>query len=328
MIRRPRTASRLEDFGELFDPSEAAEPILARGVRQALTEWLTEIWAEDELIAAGASPRKRAMFTGAPGTGKTTLAHHLAGRLGLRMLAVRPDRLISKWSGQTSEQIGELFTLAAEPTAAEIADGSEKTEPVLLFFDEFDAVSRQRRRSEQGIDDEKNAIVDTMLQRIEQHRGYLVAATNYAESIDQAIWRRFDMHITLELPGQGERERILARYFAPFVLPKAALHVLAESCETASPALMRALAENIKRTLIVGPKLGADMEKRAVFGRVLSAIHPHPDLGKPRLWSLGTADPAIGALPWPLSRDATPVENEMATSDSMVGVVPFRRPAP
>ena len=128
-----------------------------------------------------------------------------------------------------------------------------------------------------------------------------------------------------ENPG---RERILARYFAPFVLPKAALHVLAESCETASPALMRALAENIKRALIVGPKLGADMDKRAVFGRVLSAIHPHPDLGKPRLWSLGVADPAIAALPWPLTRDGEVAEVAAAPTISCAGVVPFRRPAP
>ncbi len=131
------------------------------------------------------------------------------------------------------------------------------------------------------------------------------------------------MHIVVELPGQGERERILARYFAPFVLPKAALAALAESCDTASPALMRQLAENIKRTLVVGPKLGTDMSKAAVFARVLSAIHPHPDLGKPRLWSKGSRDPALAALPWPLSREVVGAE-PVAPPAANVVVAPFR----
>src|ERR1700735_1891214 len=93
-------AKTLDSFGDIFWPSEAAEPILARPVRLALTEWLTEIWAEDELTAVGIGPRKRAIFDGAPGVGKTTLAHHLSARLGLPMLAVRPERVISKWVGE------------------------------------------------------------------------------------------------------------------------------------------------------------------------------------------------------------------------------------
>jgi SpoVK/Ycf46/Vps4 family AAA+-type ATPase len=44
---------------------------------------------------------------------------------------------------------------------------------------------------------------------LEQHDGFLIAATNHSDHIDQAIWRRFDIHISLELPGQEERERIL-----------------------------------------------------------------------------------------------------------------------
>ncbi len=250
-------------FGDLFEPDEAQEPILAPSVRGALTEWLTEIWAEEELTAVGIAPRKRAIFNGAPGTGKTTLAHHLAARLGLPMLAVRPETIISKWIGDASRNIGELFRLAADPD-----------EPIVLFLDEFDAYARQRRDPEQGADDERNATVDTLLQRLEQHQGFLIAATNFANHIDEAIWRRFDIHITLELPGQKERERILAAISLRLSLGRAGAAALAESMETASPALMRAFCEGLKRQQIIGPKLKSDMRLEAVIDRLITTIHP------------------------------------------------------
>jgi SpoVK/Ycf46/Vps4 family AAA+-type ATPase len=281
--------ARLDSYGEVFEPQEAAEPILARPVRNALLEWLTEVWAEEELKAVGIGPRRKAIFDGHPGVGKTTLAHHLAARLGLRMLAVRPERLISKYVGETGERIGAMFDLA-----------SDKDDPVVLFLDEFDSYSRQRRRSEQASDDSRNEEVNTLLQRIEQHTGFLIAATNFGAHIDQAIWRRFDIHITLDLPGQAERERILARYLAPYGLPKRSLTELAISFETASPALIRHFCENLKRQLIVGPKLNLDMRREIMIGRLLATVKPHPDLGLPRLWSAGEADHAIKLLPWPL----------------------------
>lgn len=287
------------EFGDLFMPEEAQQPILARSVRTALMEWLTELWSEAELRDVGIGPRKKALFCGAPGTGKTTLAHHLSARLGLPMLAVRPERVISKYVGETGINIGRLFECAR---AGITFDGAAAPVPMVLFIDEFDALSRQRRRGEQASDDSRNEEVNTLLQRMEQHDGFLIAATNYGEHIDTAIWRRFDIHITLDLPGQEERERILARYLAPFGVPAAILRKLGEAFETASPALMRQFCENLKRQIIVGPKLKLDMRRGAVIDRLIAAIAPHPDLGKPRLWSHGAKDDAVQAMPWPLPR--------------------------
>ena len=320
---KPRS---LSEFGDLFAPEEAIEPILSPPVRAALLEWLTEIWAEPALTAVGIKPRRRAIFDGAPGVGKTTLAHHLAARLGLPMLAVRPDRVIDKWVGSTGQNIGDLFALAARGISdPRHPDG---VTPIVLFMDEFDALAASRMKATQSAEQHRNEAVDTLLQRLEQHKGFVIAATNFGSSIDKAIWRRFDIHITLDLPGELERERILARYLDPFGLPREVERQWARALDTASPALIRALCEGIKRQIVIGPMLGSDMARGATIERVLASVHPHPDLGKPRLWSHGAADHAVTMMPWPLPKAADVIKD--ADASMSVGndkVVRLARPA-
>jgi hypothetical protein len=79
---------------------------------------------------------------------------------------------------------------------------------------------------------------------------------------------------------------------------------------------MRALCENLKRQGVVGPILGHDMGKGATFDRVLASCHPHPDLGSPRLWSLGTKDPALVRMPWPFPKASDVVEDVEVDGDA------------
>ena len=284
---------KLSDFGQVLDPSEAMEPILAKSVRAALLEWLEEMWATKQLEEVGLEPRKKALFEGPPGCGKTTLAHHLAARLGLPLLVARSDRLIDAYIGSTGRNIGALF------------DAAERTERCVIFLDEFDSLGAKRTDVRQGADQERNNSVNVLLAAIERYRGILLAATNHAPSLDEAVWRRFDIQITIELPGQDEREKILRRYLKPYLIDDLPLAELARSFDGASPSLMRQWCEGLKRHYVIGPKVGWSMVRADVMAKLVHSFAPHPSLEKPRLWRMKENDPAVAVMPWPLLREET-----------------------
>jgi SpoVK/Ycf46/Vps4 family AAA+-type ATPase len=262
-----RALSAVEKFAEVMRPEDIDEPILAPSVAHAVHEWLVEINNAAELAAVGIQPRRLALLYGPPGTGKTTLAHHLSARLGLPLVAVQSS--------------------------------------CVLLLDEFDALAQKRLNARQGAEQERNQSLAVLLRRIEAFRGVGMAATNMKDSLDAAMWRRFGLQISVDLPGDVERFAILRKYAAPFDLSDEALDVLVDATRGCSPSLLRQLMEGMKRALVLAHRLHVDVSRPAeVFARIVASIAPPPEMEQPPLWARTAAVDALAGIAWPPERAA------------------------
>ena len=266
--------SALRGLGEVRAPGDAEAPILAPGVRAWLLGWLAELRAADELAAVGLKPRTTTVLHGPPGCGKTTLAHHLAARLGIPMVVVGPETILASYVGESEGNMGKLFDCLAR-----------HGKPTLLFMDELEALGRKRDggRSDGGV---RSNVLTVLLRKVEAFQGYLIGATNRAEMLDPALWRRFAMQLAIDLPGDDERFAVIARYLDPFALPDAELELLTSLTQGASPALLRGVVEGIKRALVLGPRVNKPADDPvAVLSAITVAVAPPPESEPPLLWT-------------------------------------------
>jgi SpoVK/Ycf46/Vps4 family AAA+-type ATPase len=143
----------------------------------------------DLLRAHGIQPRHRVLLSGPPGNGKTSVAEAIAEALAVQFFTVRYDALIGSYLGETNTRLARLFDYA-------------RTTPCVLFFDEFDSVGKERGDiHETG---EIKRVVSFLLMQIDQLPSYVVtvAATNHAELLDRAVWRRFQLRLALPQPSR------------------------------------------------------------------------------------------------------------------------------
>ena len=193
--------------GPLFDVTSALIPerpgpqlhdvTLTLAARDQLSDLIAEWRFRDELERNSVPRRTKLVFSGPPGCGKTLTARSLGTELGLPVLTVRFSNLVGAYLGQTGANVRSVFAFA-EGNAC------------ILLLDEFDAIGRTRGRSTDI--GELDRIVISLLQELDHTMpaGLVVAATNSPESLDRALWRRFDAHVQFPLPTRRRLEQFVA----------------------------------------------------------------------------------------------------------------------
>lgn len=278
----------LKNNATILEPDASEPPILVQSVRQAVFQWMTELNAAEQLEAVKLKPRRKLIFYGPPGCGKTTLAHHLSARLGLPLVVVNMQTIVNAYLGGTGNNLNAMFR-----------DCEAQAEDCILFLDEFDSLAVKRKATDQSAGQEQNNIVVAILQRMDEFSGTLIAATNRNDEIDPAVWRRFDMHVEIAEPDEECRFAILKRYLEPFQFAEEGLEILSGATRGASPAMLRKLAESVKRDLVLAPRLKIPTDPASMFDRAVMQSPPHADAQTPPLWENPAKAAAKIAEFWP-----------------------------
>ena len=176
-------------------------------------------------IKAGA----KILMYGPPGTGKTYVARAIAGEVDAAFFAVNCQELISKYMGESSQKLNQLF------------EDARKHERAIIFFDEFDSIAAKRSDATSGADAETARFVATFLTLVDGFKEsktnkmlLLIAATNRPWALDTAMIRggRFDTHVYVSLPDQKAREFMVDKAMKGVpISPELKLEKLAEALE-------------------------------------------------------------------------------------------------
>lgn len=150
----------------------------------------------------GAQRGLKTMFVGASGTGKTMAAALIAKTLALDLHRVELAGIVSKYIGETEKNLDRAFDAARSGNA-------------ILFIDEADALFGKRSEVKDAHDRYANVETAYLLQKMEDHDGVVILATNLANNIDTAFSRRMHFVVEFPVPDIARRERLWRGMFAP-----------------------------------------------------------------------------------------------------------------
>lgn len=244
----------LELVHEIVPERRLSDLVLTRATRSSLHEIVDEHHRRDLLRSHGLEPRHRALLVGPPGGGKTTVAEALAFELAVPLLTVRYEGLIGSYLGETASRMDKLFALV-------------RTRPSVLFFDEFDAVAKERGDAHEA--GEIKRVVSSLLLQIDKLPSHVVvvAATNHPELLDRAVWRRMQVRLSLPQPSRDSKVEWIKAWEARhnFNLGLAP-RTVADRLAGVSFAELEEFAQDVRRTQVLS---GVDADASSISQHVL-----------------------------------------------------------
>ncbi|KDE05783.1 hypothetical protein MVLG_03874 [Microbotryum lychnidis-dioicae p1A1 Lamole] len=155
-------------------------------------------------LHTGVRPPRGVLLVGPPGCGKTMLAGAIAGELAVPFISISAPSIVSGMSGESEKTLRETFEEAA------------KLAPCILFIDEIDAITPKRETAQREMERRIVAQLLTCMDdlawdKTDNKPVMILGATNRPDSLDPALRRagRFDAEITMGVPDEAGRERIL-----------------------------------------------------------------------------------------------------------------------
>ena len=235
--------ARVRDYVFEAAPKKRLEDLLLpEACERACRELIEEQQRASLLRAHGLEPRHRVLLVGPPGNGKTSLAEAIAEALAVPFFVVRYDAVIGSFLGETASRLRRVFDYA-------------RTTPCVLFFDEFDAIGKERGDvHETG---EIKRVVTSLLMQVDDLPSYtvVVAASNHSELLDRAAWRRFQLRLTLPAPSPDQIRRYIEAFAEKLAEPLGtSTETIAKSLGRVSYAEVEEFCEDIRRrwTLSMG----------------------------------------------------------------------------
>lgn len=228
--------------------------VLSSEVEERLNQVLLEQRQKSRLAEYGLTPRRKLLFTGSPGTGKTLSAAVLASELKLPLYTIVLDNLITRYMGETAAKLRLIF------------DHIRQTRAVYLF-DEFDAIGTQRGATNDV--GEIRRVLNSFLLFVEQDasESIILAATNHPELLDKALYRRFDDIIQFQKPGEAQIRQLIENRLSAFDTEALAWQEITQSATGLSSAdITRACEDAAKEAVLYH-------DAKITTGLITKAVH-------------------------------------------------------
>lgn len=241
-------------FLEIYPQERLSDLVVAPQIKERIERIIHEFTYKDKLFKHNLENRRKIMFSGNPGTGKTMTASIIANELKLPIYVVLMDKIVTKYMGETSAKLRQIFDFIEDV-------------PAVYLFDEFDAIGGQRGKdNEVG---EMRRVLNSFLQFIERDHSdsLIIAATNNLELLDQALFRRFDDVIHYQLPTDNEKIQLLKNRLNGNLSKKEIKELLPELDSLSHAEINQACLDVIKTSVIYDLPIKFDLVVKTIKER-------------------------------------------------------------